>query len=70
MVRNIVGLLVYVGKGRHPPGWARTVLESRDRARAAPTFAAEGLYLEAVEYAPTWDLPVAARERSLLPVLS
>jgi len=69
MVRNIVGLLVYVGKGRHPPAWARTVLESRDRSRAAPTFAAEGLYLDAVEYAPSWNLPALAPERAVLPAL-
>ena len=50
MVRNIVGSLVYVGKGKHPAGWLRDVLDSRSRARAAPTFAAEGLYLESVEY--------------------
>lgn len=59
MVRNLVGTLVYVGKGKQPPRWAREVLESRDRARAAPTFAPEGLYLEAVEYAPAWGLPGA-----------
>ena len=64
MVRNIIGTLVYVGKGRHPPGWARTVLESRDRARAAPTFAAQGLYLETVEYDAAWDLPTAARDEN------
>lgn len=57
MVRNLVGTLVYVGKGKHPPHWAREVLESRDRAAAAPTFAAEGLYLEKVEYEAKWDLP-------------
>ena len=50
MVRNIVGTLVYVGTGKQPPRWAKAVLESRDRARAAPTFASEGLYLDAVEY--------------------
>ena len=32
MVRNIVGSLVYVGKGRHPPQWAKQLLESRQRA--------------------------------------
>jgi len=37
MVRNIVGLLVYVGKGKQPPAWAGEVLASRNRARAAPT---------------------------------
>jgi tRNA pseudouridine38-40 synthase len=57
MVRNIVGTLVYVGKGKHPPRWAAEVLESRDRARAAPTFAPEGLYLEAVDYDACWGLP-------------
>jgi tRNA pseudouridine38-40 synthase len=57
MVRNIVGTLVYVGKGKHPALWVREVLESRDRARAAPTFAPEGLCLEAVEYDVKWGLP-------------
>jgi tRNA pseudouridine38-40 synthase len=57
MVRNLVGTLIYVGRGKHPPHWVREVLESRERARAAPTFAAAGLYLEAVEYAPVWELP-------------
>lgn len=60
MVRNLVGTLIYVGKGKHPPRWAREVLEGRDRAMAAPTFAAEGLYLERVEYAPKWRLPQIA----------
>jgi tRNA pseudouridine38-40 synthase len=68
MVRNIVGTLVYVGKGRHAPGWAREVLESRDRARAAPTFASEGLYLEAVEYEPRWGLPAGRAEALPLPL--
>lgn len=57
MVRNLVGTLVYVGKGKHPPQWVREVLESKDRSRAAPTFAAEGLYLEKVVYDATWNLP-------------
>lgn len=70
MVRNIVGTLVYVGAGKHPPQWARQVLESRNRALAAPTFAAEGLYLEAVEYDARWCLPAAAVPRIALPVAS
>jgi tRNA pseudouridine38-40 synthase len=57
MVRNIVGTLVYVGKGKHPPEWAREVLASRDRSRAAPTFGPEGLYLEKIEYEAKWGLP-------------
>ena len=58
MVRNLVGTLVYVGKGKHPPHWVREVLESRDRAAAAPTFAAQGLYLEKVEYEAKWNIPI------------
>ncbi|MGH8689559.1 MAG: tRNA pseudouridine(38-40) synthase TruA [Burkholderiales bacterium] len=57
MVRNIVGALVYVGKGKHPPQWIEEVLGSRDRAQAAPTFGPEGLYLERIEYDPKWQLP-------------
>ena len=28
MVRNLVGTLVYVGKGKHPPQWVKEVLRS------------------------------------------
>jgi tRNA pseudouridine38-40 synthase len=68
MVRNIVGTLVYVGKGKYPPSWVSEVLASRERARAAPTFGPEGLYLEAVEYPPEWSLPTAHRAPAVLPL--
>jgi tRNA pseudouridine38-40 synthase len=57
MVRNIVGCLVYVGKGKHPPEWIQALLEGRNRAAAAPTFPAAGLYLAGISYDPTWNLP-------------
>jgi tRNA pseudouridine38-40 synthase len=57
MVRNIVGSLVYVGKGRYPPQWLGELLAGRDRSAAAPTFAPDGLYLTAVEYDSAWGLP-------------
>lgn len=57
MVRNLVGSLVYVGQGRHPAQWMDELLQSRDRRLAAPTFAADGLYLVGVEYEPHWGLP-------------
>jgi tRNA pseudouridine38-40 synthase len=57
MVRNIVGSLVYVGKGKHPPRWISEVLTSRDRSKAAPTFGPHGLYLDKIEYPPQWQLP-------------
>lgn len=58
MVRNIVGSLIYVGKGKHPPQWVSELLRSKDRAKAAPTFGPEGLYLERIEYEPRWGLPL------------
>ncbi len=69
MVRNIVGALVYVGKGKQPAGWVREVLKARDRARAAPTFPAAGLYLESVEYEPRWGLPRADAHARRVPAL-
>jgi tRNA pseudouridine38-40 synthase len=60
MVRNLVGALVYVGKGAHPPAWVGELLTGRDRARAAPTFEACGLYFVSVDYDPLWQLDVAA----------
>jgi len=57
MVRNIVGALVYVGAGRQPPAWMAELLAARDRTRAAPTFAAAGLYFAGVDYAAEWGLP-------------
>ena len=57
MVRNMVGSLVYVGQGKHAPGWIAELLGERDRRRAAPTFAAAGLYLVGVDYDARWGLP-------------
>lgn len=67
MARNLIGTLVDVGLRRHPPPWVHAVLASRDRALAAPTFAAAGLYLESVEYAAHWGLPAAPVEAQPLP---
>jgi tRNA pseudouridine38-40 synthase len=57
MVRNLVGCLVKIGNGSQPLDWLAEVAESRDRTRAAPTFAAAGLYLSGVEYDAHWGLP-------------
>ena len=61
MVRNIVGSLVYVGKGKHDPAWLGEVLAARDRKLAAPTLEAAGLYLAHVSYDAKWGLPQAVR---------
>jgi tRNA pseudouridine38-40 synthase len=60
MVRNLMGALVYVGCGRRDPLWVARILQRRDRAEAAPTFAPSGLYLAAVEYDAVWNLPAAS----------
>jgi tRNA pseudouridine38-40 synthase len=57
MVRNLVGTLVYVGKGKHPASWVGDVLRARERSNAAPTFGPEGLILEKIEYEMKWGLP-------------
>ncbi len=68
MVRNLVGSLVYVGQGKHPPEWMAQVLKARDRRLAAPTFSAAGLYLVGVTYEQHWGLP--AGEDNLLVCVS
>ena len=50
MVRNILGCLLYVGKGRYQPDWIVQVLAERDRKVAAPTFMADGLYFAQATY--------------------
>lgn len=57
MVRNIVGCLIYVGKGKYPPSWLKLVLDSRQRTLAAPTFSPDGLYLRHISYDAKWGLP-------------
>lgn len=61
MVRNLVGSLVYVGKGKHAPDWIGELLGNRDRTRAAPTFSPDGLYLANIGYDPKWGLPEGHR---------
>ena len=65
MIRNIVGALVYVGAGKHPPAWIGELLAGRDRTRAAPTFAPDGLYFTGVEYDAKWGLPPTRRPVAL-----
>lgn len=57
MVRNLVGTLVYIGKGAQPTGWVDELLLARDRKLAAPTFSPDGLYFRGPLYEPQWALP-------------
>jgi len=65
MVRNIVGALVRVGAGKDNAEWLAGVLAGRDRSRAAPTFAAEGLYLAGADYDARFGLPPTVRAVTL-----
>lgn len=53
MVRNIVGTLVEVGRGRMAPQQVANILAQQDRSCAGPTAPAHGLFLLAVRYAET-----------------
>lgn len=57
MVRNLVGSLVYIGKGTQSPGWIDELLQMQDRKLAAPTFSPDGLYFRGPIYEPHWGLP-------------
>ena len=50
MVRNIVGTLVEVGRGKQVVEWIDQVLVARDRDVAGPTAPARGLFLLRVDY--------------------
>ena len=50
MVRNVVGSLVEIGRGKRPPEWMAALLLRRDRTRAGPTAPAGGLTLLRVSY--------------------
>jgi tRNA pseudouridine38-40 synthase len=57
MVRNIMGCLVAVGQGLHPPDWMAEVLAARRRDAAASTFAPDGLYFAGPYYDAVHGLP-------------
>ena len=66
-VRNMVGALVYIGHGSHPPAWMASLLEQRNRTLAPPTFSPGGLYLTGVDYDEAWGLPEFQRSLALIP---
>lgn len=56
-VRNMIGALIYVGKGTYPPEYIKVLLDKRDRTLSPPTFSPNGLYLTGVTYDEKWGLP-------------
>jgi tRNA pseudouridine38-40 synthase len=57
MIRNLMGCLLLIGQGQHPPQWIDEVLAARDRDAAAPTFSPNGLYFLGPVYDAQWGLP-------------
>lgn len=57
-VRNMVGTIALVGRGKWTAADIRRALAARDRTAAGPTAPPEGLYLTAVRYPPhmsSWE---------------
>ena len=52
MVRNLVGTMLDVGRGRIAPESISSILAARNRSAAGPTAPARGLFLREVEYLP------------------
>ncbi len=50
MVRNIVGTLVEVGRGKHSAEWVDDVIAQKNRDNAGPTAPPQGLFLKEVHY--------------------
>jgi tRNA pseudouridine38-40 synthase len=67
MIRNIMGCLVEIGKGKKPPQWMAEVLAARDRRAAAPTFSPDGLYFLGPRYDAKWGIPDHASAYDGLP---
>ncbi len=49
-VRNMVGTLAEVGKGKWQPTDIKTALEAKDRTKGGPTAPSDGLYFVRVDY--------------------
>ena len=67
MIRNIMGCLIAVGQKSQPPEWVVEVLNARNRAAAAPTFAPDGLYFLGPRYGSDYGLPERTAAYDWLP---
>ncbi|WP_309678368.1 tRNA pseudouridine(38-40) synthase TruA, partial [Polaromonas sp.] len=67
MIRNVMGCLVAVGQGSHPPDWLAEVVAARSRKAAAPTFSPDGLYFLGPIYEDRYGLPTRAAAYDWLP---
>lgn len=63
MVRNIVGTLVDVGRGKQTPDWIAQVIEAKNRCVAGPTAPPHGLFLVRVDYPEHLSAPLNSHDR-------
>lgn len=57
MVRNIIGVLLPIGRHEKNPQWVKEVIDARDRKAAGITAPADGLYLNRVFYPELFNVP-------------
>lgn len=57
MVRNIAGVLMDIGAGKHSPAWANEILQTKDRTQGGVTAPPYGLYLCGVTYPDQFQIP-------------
>ena len=67
MIRTIMGCLLAIGQGKHPPEWLAEVLSARRRDAAAPTFSPNGLYFLGPVYEARHGLPTRTAAYDWLP---
>jgi tRNA pseudouridine38-40 synthase len=65
MVRNIVGALLEVGKGRKSVNWLGELLDMRDRTQGGVTAPACGLVFIGPRYSENWNLPEEVTTREI-----
>lgn len=61
MVRNMMGVLIPIGRGLAPVDWALSVLEQKNRALGGITAPPYGLYLNKINYPSHFGLPSHGR---------
>lgn len=66
MVRNIAGVLMAVGTGKHPIDWVQTVLQAKDRTQGAETAPPYGLYFSSALYPAQYEIMQARSDLGLI----
>ena len=60
-IRNMMGAILYIGKGNYPSHHIKELLLSKDRTKSPPTFSPDGLYLSGVDYDARYNFPFMRR---------